>query len=475
MGDSGCTVPWTVDMKLGDGYDMDEFRIVASALSDVETKPDHMSEIDGKKRGDDFDYQFQVVGDETEFKQAMDASLEGAGSVPFVFSSALSTKLLRGVQCSETSMTTIIRCIFTTRATEVVDSPKLNSKAARLLQRRLLAFPPFRKDPQKMQENYGQYYVYSYISKSSITIVSTHSASTRKELQDFKASSTGGYTGPTLEISAKGVYNFLKNVSKSRVKTTMKVACEGYNRDGVADSEGLSANEASKIFKNFLENLRPERCIAVLRPLSSIDSRIPRPTESKVTSTLKAEWKECLYLANRAQSSPMVGARSLAMALLGLAEQMRQSIRIKELDDSGFKKLVANRQDFQSQITDFDRRHLLLETSNARPRILKTEEWTKAVEKEVKYHSVSAQKAASEDVIGNRQRGTANLDCGDRLIIGFRVKSVRETPDNGWWRLMNGGVQDGRVEIAFKTRRYEPGHWTLECWSVDRSLYNRKG
>jgi len=86
------------------------------------------------------------------------------------------------------------------------------------------------------------------------------------------------------------------------------------------------------------------------------------------------------------------------------------------------------------------------------------------LENEVMYHSVTTHIPGTQDFRNfKRQKGKAKLDCGDRIIIGVRVKSVRETYLDGWWRLEYGHIQDGIIEVSFKTRSHEPRDWTLEC------------
>jgi hypothetical protein len=317
-----------------------------------------------------FNSQCQAVSDEREFKQAMDTSLDGKGSVPFVFSSEISTRLSRDIRCSETSMTTIIRCTITSQDTEVVSSARLTPEAARPLQHRLSRSwsSPLQRHPQEVLDKFGQYYIYSYISKSSIMIVSTHSTSTKEELQELKAHSASSYTGPTQEkVSANVVFNHLKNNNHSSVATYTKVDCKGDNLDGI--SEGLSTNDATKIFENFRKNHRPERCFAILRPLSSINPKISRPMESIISPGMKDEWMECLYLTNRAQSSAMVEAQRLAPRLLSLTDEIKILILAKEQDEEVFSKLIERRSGYETLIADFDRRMHLIEKSNARAKL----------------------------------------------------------------------------------------------------------
>jgi hypothetical protein len=61
------------------------------------------------------------------------------------------------------------------------------------------------------------------------------------------------------------------------------------------------------------------------------------------------------------------------------------------------------------------------------------------------------------------------------VIIGVRVKFIRGTSDDGWWKFKNKEFQHGMIEIQYKTRSYEPGEWMLECWFVDRKLSEQKG
>lgn len=61
------------------------------------------------------------------------------------------------------------------------------------------------------------------------------------------------------------------------------------------------------------------------------------------------------------------------------------------------------------------------------------------LKKEVQYHRIEQAKPANESKWPRRQKGDARIDCGDRVIIGVRVKSGRETDLNGWWRPEHGG------------------------------------
>lgn len=351
-------------MKLGDGYDLDR-QIVTSALSDVRIEPSHTSDVDNKEKGGDFEYQFHAVSDEREFKKAIDASLDGGGSMPFVFSADTSTRLSRDIQFSDTTMTTIIRCTITLHDTKVVSSASLTASATRLLRRRFSRSlsKPFGSRPQKVLDQFGQYYIYSYTSKSSIEIVSTHTASTKEELNEFRTRTESSWTGVSMEQwSEKLVFNRLKNNKNLSVRTTTKVDCKGYNLTGIAD--GLASNDAANIFQNFLKNNRPERCLAILRPLSSLHPKIPRPM-LVLSPPMKEEWMQSLYLTNRAQSSEMVGAQQLSSRLSSLAEDIKGLILAKAPDEVVFKSLIEKRKGYEAEITKFEHRMRLLNESRA--------------------------------------------------------------------------------------------------------------
>lgn len=61
---------------------------------------------------------------------------------------------------------------------------------------------------------------------------------------------------------------------------------------------------------------------------------------------------------------------------------------------------------------------------------------------------------------------------GDRIIVGIEAISEREDHhNNGWFRVLKGGVGTSLVEILFETSHWRASEWSVSIWHVERSVW----
>jgi hypothetical protein len=74
-----------------------------------------------------------------------------------------------------------------------------------------------------------------------------------------------------------------------------------------------------------------------------------------------------------------------------------------------------------------------------------------------------------------KQENTITIWPTNAIIVGFRVHSYWNDGTNGKFKISEGGVLEDHVCVRFVTQEHRGGHWAVEAWYLDRTIYAPQG
>lgn len=169
--DTALQIPWDIPgMRLGRGYAIDKCQVRQSALNTFQVvDPGYEPAVK---------YEYISINDEDEMQREINSALNASASILGIGIKA-AFEQLQVIKCSSRSMTTILRCTIVSDPFEYGSDPTFSQEASALLQA---------KHPKIDQflATYGHYFVAGYQKTSSLSTISTFSATDQNSLNKFK-------------------------------------------------------------------------------------------------------------------------------------------------------------------------------------------------------------------------------------------------------------------------------------------------
>jgi hypothetical protein len=455
--DMDGTIPWEQTMALGAGYDIDKFQIVSSALTDLETSRSLPEEAV------DTEYEFHVIRNEEELMSQIDTSTSGSCSATPLFSLDASSTYLRSIKCSATSMTTIVRCTITSRSLETLSSPKLNKDAEKCLKK-----PYFRDSTtEKFFDRYGQYYISGKVFQSSLVAVCTHTAKTKDQLDKLKLNMKARYKLFKLDA----LLDLVRKVNSSKVETKVNIQMTGTKATTV--SHYIAASDLQEVVEGFILNHIPVPQAAILRHYSYLNpKKVPRPhLGSLVPTALNDAYREYLSLELRSGTCRL---DKVSEILPKLAEEKKVLSALRPSMKGWQEGLSLVQQNLVSFKEDLDRLFAMqkvLQQTLRGPAKIRHDHWYEA-KQTVDWAFGSTKNSSprlSLQIAYQRieyAEGTHHVPCGNQIIVGLRVESLRLDGHNGSWKLKAGGLGHTHSELQFSSGLFHDRKWAVEVWTV---------
>lgn len=189
------SIPWEDShMGIGSGYDLHRQQSMRSPFWPFHSNDDlpgvdlHRLEISSK-----------VFRDEESLLHFMTSDTRALASVFTVFNLKASLETLNTTSCSKTSMTVIKRCTITLPAENHEDSLELSDEAKSCFGR----LNWNKADNAKtFMSRYGQYCITGRTRQSTFFAVSTYSADSKQELDQFSSTLSADFNGKTVSVEA---------------------------------------------------------------------------------------------------------------------------------------------------------------------------------------------------------------------------------------------------------------------------------
>jgi hypothetical protein len=224
----------------------------------------------------------------------------------------------RGITCSATNMTTIISCNIELPSQKGVSAPRLTPEADALLA----------NNPRTFTERYGQYFVSGQHSRSTLIAVCSHSASSKEQLDSFKAKLGVNFEVSNLEVATE----YMKKVKSSNLSTKIDILMHGYDpKNGLRYFTTTETNFMATL-REFQKGYTPVPYLALLTDYSYVDSRALVQNERfALPADLNEAFQKVCLLESRAQSCTMEGARKMLPEISELRKEI-MSIHISDSD-----------------------------------------------------------------------------------------------------------------------------------------------
>lgn len=347
-------IPWDASgMSIGSGYAIDEYQCVRSPFVPFEVS-------DPSKTAPEIRFESQTISTEHDLVTAVDFALDGSIAVPAIASKAASVKCLQEVKIGTKHMATIIRCSIKSAPQKYVAHPQLTEEAKVCLGGKSYSWFGFSNPhPERFLSQYGQHFVAGQVCQSTLLAVYVHTASTSKELDDFKSkiSTSQGLSGVT---SISSVANYTQEAKVSNITTKIYVHITGMRTDNVADV--FSLTDIMPVFQGFLKDYEPVPYLALLQHYSLVVAGIPRPPMAwTIAPDLVHAFKRGMVLNIRSRSCIMRGASTVIHTASKLCSSLNQ---IELRDEDWRERLVewsGETESAENQLSVWLQRQALLE------------------------------------------------------------------------------------------------------------------
>lgn len=458
-------IPWDPAMQLGDGYDIDKFQSVSSALSEVNivrTGPEGVAIT--------VDFQSHIIRTKEDLDTQIDVSMSLSSSITPLFSLAESSAYLKSIKCNETSMTTIIRCTITSSSREILSTPKLSEGALKCLKKSL--FEP--RDFEKFYGRYGQYCVWGRISLSTLSATCIHTAKSKEKLDKFTLEIGGSYNLVGLDAISK----YIKKAQSSKIETKISVQMTGCSTAGIGNY--ISASEFERVLKGFMDNHRPVPQLAILKHYSNLYAKITRPSERPLLpKDISNAYQTCLSLQVISRTCKMIKAAEVLPKLAAETKTL-SGIRPSMIGwESDLQAVQGHLTALKADLEKVPVMQTLYQQAQTAATNIELRKWYKGTA--IASVAGVTDKCASHPLANeielkpyNLKKGAWSLRSGDRVIIGFRVLSLQNESSNGSWRLNKGWIGGNLLEVEFSPAFLQDCKWTVEVWSVHRDYFTQK-
>jgi len=206
-----------------------------------------------------------VMRTEGELEEGIKFSCNISAPVCPGASAEASLDYFRDITCNATSMTAIISCNMGLPSQKGVSAPRLTSEADALLS----------NNPRMFTERYGQYFVSGQHSRPTLIAVCSHSASSKEQLDSFKAKLGVNFEVSNLEVAAE----YMKKVKSSNLSIKIDILIHGYNpKSGLRHFTTPETNFMPTL-REFQKGYTPVPYLALLTDYSYVDSRAPVQNE----------------------------------------------------------------------------------------------------------------------------------------------------------------------------------------------------
>lgn len=287
IADTALQIPWDISgMRLGRGYSIDEGQVRQPALNTFQVvDPGYEPTIK---------YEYISIDNEEEMQREISSSLNASASI-FGIGIKAAFEQFQDIKCSSRSMTTILRCTIVSGPFQYSNDPTFNQEASALLQ----ANPP---KIDQFLATYGSYFVAGYQKTSSLSAISTYSATDKDALDKFKGELNVGKG--IASVGAVAGYQGIAKKHNVQCRTT-------WQSTGITPTH-LVTDPKPETIVDILEKYaacKPQPQIALLEHYSLIDSRVPRShVASSGFDKIKRSMMDVLRIQNKSQEYSLRGA-----------------------------------------------------------------------------------------------------------------------------------------------------------------------
>lgn len=232
-------------------------------------------------------------------------------SVFSAFSIEASFGCLKSARCSQTSMTVVKRCTITFPAEHFEHDLEFTQEAE-------ACFGPLNwyklSNAQNFMNRYGQYCVTGYTRQSAFFAVSTYSADTKEELDNFASGLSANFDGKKIAFQAASSFEMGSSNMSCNIRQTHEITVTGCQMESLEDR--FHTVDLQRAWIDFLKFYSPIPYMAHVKHYSNLDVRLPHPQELFVVpETLRDAAQLAQLLQISVQSNPLAGAQALAPAL----------------------------------------------------------------------------------------------------------------------------------------------------------------
>jgi hypothetical protein len=285
--ETALQIPWDISgMRLGRGYAIDEGQVRQSALNPFQVV-DPGCEPSIK-------YEYISINNKDEMQREINSSLNASASI-FGIGIKAAFEQLQDMKCSSRSMTTILRCTIISGPIQYGNDPTFNQEASALLQANYPKIDEF-------LATYGNYFVAGYQKTSSLSAISTFSATDQSTLNKFKGELNVGKG----VASVDAVAGFQQTAKKHNVQCRTT-----WQSTGIAPKYLVTDPTPETIVDIFHKYAacKPQPQVALLEHYSLINSRVPRShIAASGFERIKRSTMDALRIQNKAQECLLQGA-----------------------------------------------------------------------------------------------------------------------------------------------------------------------
>jgi len=343
------SIPWDDNyMKIGSGYDLHKQQSLRSPFwpchpsSELPSTDLHTLEISSK-----------ILRDEETLLQYMTSDTRALASVFTVFNLKASLETLKTARCSKTSMTVIKRCTITLPAEHHEHLLELSDEAESCFGR-LNWYGE--ENAQTFKTRYGQYCITGRTRQSTFFAVSTYSANTQQELDQFASRLSADFNGKTVSVEAASSFEMGSSHKSASIRETHEVVVVGCSSRNL--QHRLHTIDIQKAWVDFLEHYTPIPVLAQITHYANIDIRIKHPQGSlSIPEDFRnaAELAQLLQVA--ARSNRLVGARALEISVQSTILKLADLHVYAEDSDEALQQCVATLKNVREELSGvWDRR-----------------------------------------------------------------------------------------------------------------------
>jgi len=343
------SIPWDDKyMKIGSGYDLYKQQSLRSPFwpchpsSELPSTELHTLEISSK-----------ILRDEETLLQYMTSDTRALASVFTVFNLKASLETLKTARCSKTSMTVIKRCTITLPAEHHEHLLELSDEAESCFGR----LNWYGEDnAQTFKTRYGQYCITGRTRQSTFFAVSTYSADTQQELDQFASRLSADFNGKTVSVEAASSFEMGSSHKSASIRETHEVVVVGCSSRNL--QHRLHTIDIQKAWIDFLEHYTPIPVLAQITHYANIDIRIKHPQGSlSIPEDFRnaAELAQLLQVA--ARSNRLIGARALEISVQSTILKLADLHVYAEDSDEALQQCVATLKNVREELSGvWDRR-----------------------------------------------------------------------------------------------------------------------
>jgi hypothetical protein len=338
-------------MKIGSGYDLHKQQSLRSPFwpchpfSELPGTDLHTLEISSK-----------ILRDEETLLQYMTSDTRALASVFTVFNLKASLEALKTARCSKTSMTVIKRCTITLPAENYEHMLELSDEAESCFGR-LNWYAD--DNARTFKTRYGEYCITGRTRQSTFFAVSTYSADTKEELDQFASTLSADFNGKTVSVEAASSFEMGSSHISGSITETHEVVVVGCSSRDLQHRRHTI--DIQKAWVDFLELYTPIPVLAHITHYANVDIRIPHPQgQLSMTEDFRnaAELAQLLQVA--ARSHRLAGARALEISVESTILKLADLHVYAEDSDKGLQQCVATLKNVREELTGvWDRRRKL--------------------------------------------------------------------------------------------------------------------